>query len=75
MVIDQNNDSVTKPKLTIIIVKALSKYNDWSRVAAKQTNKETNKQIDRKLMEQKRYGELSKKLKMRRPVFCCYLNK
>ena len=34
--IDENEDYVTRSKLTII-VKTLSKYNDWSRVAAKQT--------------------------------------
>ena len=33
--IDENEDYVTRSKLTII-VKTLSKYNDWSRVAAKQ---------------------------------------
>ena len=42
--IDENNDCVTKSKLTIT-VKTLCKYNDRSRVAAKQ--KKTNKQTQR----------------------------
>ena len=49
--IDENNVCVTKSKLTTT-VKTLSKYNDWSRVAAKQTNrlrgKETDKYLGRK---------------------------
>ena len=40
--IDENNGFITKSKLTII-VKTLSKYNDWSRVEAKQTYSETQK--------------------------------
>ena len=39
--IDENNNCVTKSKLTII-VKKLSKYNDRSWVAAKKTLKLTN---------------------------------
>ena len=38
--IDKNNDFVIKSKLTLT-VKTLSKYNDRNRVAAKQTNKQT----------------------------------
>ena len=40
--IDENDDYVTTSKLTII-VKTFSKYNDRSTVAAKQTNKQTNR--------------------------------
>ena len=36
--IDENNDCIAKSKLTIT-VKTLSKYKEWSRVVAKQTNK------------------------------------
>ena len=43
--IDEYNDCATKSKLTIT-VKSLSKYNDRSRVAAKQINKQTKKQTD-----------------------------
>ena len=39
--IDKNNDFVIKSKLTLT-VKTLSKYNDRNRVAAKQTNKQTD---------------------------------
>ena len=39
--IDGNNDYDTKSKLTITL-KPISKYYDRSRVAAKQTNKQTN---------------------------------
>ena len=46
VMIDNNEDYVTKSKLTIA-VKALAKYNDKSRVAVKQTNKQTNKQTQR----------------------------
>ena len=45
VVIDNNEDYVTKSKLTIA-VKALAKYNDKSRVAVKQTNKQTNRLRD-----------------------------
>ena len=49
--IDKNNDFVIKSKLTLT-VKTLSKYNDRNRVAAEQTNKQTqtrrNWQIFRK---------------------------
>ena len=38
--IDENNNCVTKPKLTIT-VSLFSKYNERSRLAAKQTNKQT----------------------------------
>ena len=40
--INENDDYVTTSKLTIT-VKTLSKYNDRSTVAAKQTNKQTNR--------------------------------
>ena len=40
--IDENEDYVTKPKLTIT-VKTFSKYTDRKRVAAKQTNKRTQR--------------------------------
>ena len=43
VMIDKNNGCITKSKLTIT-VKTLSKYNDPSRVTARQTNKQTNKQ-------------------------------
>ena len=43
---DENKDYVTKSKLTIA-ANTLRKYIDWSRVAAKQTNKQTNKQTQR----------------------------
>ena len=43
--IDKNNGCITKSKLTIT-VKTLSKYNDPSRVTARQTNKQTNKQTN-----------------------------
>ena len=42
VMIDNNEDYVTKSKLTIA-VKALAKYNDKSRVAVKQTNKQTQR--------------------------------
>ena len=49
--IDQNKGCITKWKLAII-VKTLSKYNDRSRVAFKQTNilrdTETDKHLGRK---------------------------
>ena len=52
--IDENNDCVTKSKLTIT-VKTLCKYNDRSRVAAKQKKQtdrlkdtETDKHLSRK---------------------------
>ena len=52
VMIDENNDCVTKSKLTLT-VKTPSKYNDRRTVAAKQT-KQTNKRVtDRKLKEQK----------------------
>ena len=43
--IDKNKDCVTKSKLTTT-VKTSSKYNDWSRLTAKQTNKQTNRLRD-----------------------------
>ena len=43
--IDKNKDCVIKSKLTIT-VKTFSKYNDRSRLAAKQTNKQTNRLRD-----------------------------
>ena len=49
--IDENSGCITKSKLTIT-VKTLSKYNDRSKVAAKQTNRvrdtETDKYLGRK---------------------------
>ena len=42
MMIDENKDCVTKSKLTIT-VKTFNKYNGRSRIAAKQTDKETQK--------------------------------
>ena len=49
--IDENEDYVTKPKLEIT-VKAFTKYNDRSRIAAKQINRlrdtENSKHIGRK---------------------------
>ena len=39
---DKNNDCVTKSKLTETI-KTFSEYNDRSRVAAKQADKQTNR--------------------------------
>ena len=43
--IDENEDYVTRSKLTII-VKTLSKYNDWSRVAVKQRNMHTQRHLN-----------------------------
>ena len=40
--IDENNGCVKKSKL-IITAKTFNKYNDWSSVAAKQTDSETQK--------------------------------
>ena len=40
--IDENNGCVKKSKLTIT-AKTFSKYNDWSSVAAKQTDSQTQK--------------------------------
>ena len=40
--IDENNGCITKSKL-IVTVKTLNKYNDWNRVAAKQTIKHTKR--------------------------------
>ena len=45
--IEESKDYVTKSKLTIT-VKALSKYNNRSRVVVKQTNKENGKHLGRK---------------------------
>ena len=44
--IDKNKDCVTKSKLTIT-VKAFSKYNDRSRLAVKQTNKQADSEIQK----------------------------
>ena len=44
--IDNNEDYVTKSKLTIA-VKALAKYNGKSRVAVKQTNKQTDSETQK----------------------------
>ena len=66
--IDKNNNFVIKSKLTIT-VKTLSEYNDRSRVAAKQTNKQTNRlrhrnwqtfrQKNKKLYLHRRIGRLT----------------
>ena len=40
--IDENNGCITESKVTIT-VKTLSKQNDWSRAAAKQTNINTQR--------------------------------
>ena len=45
--IDENGNYVTKSKLTIT-VKTFSKYNDKSRVAAKQANKQTQRHTHKK---------------------------
>ena len=45
--IDENGNYVTKSKLTIT-VKTFSKYNDKSRVAAKQANKQTQRHSHKK---------------------------
>ena len=42
MLIDENKDYVTKSKLTVT-VKTPTEYNEGSRVAAKQTDSETQK--------------------------------
>ena len=42
MMIDENNDCITKLKLTIT-VKTLSKYNVRSNLVTKQINKQTNR--------------------------------
>ena len=44
--IDENNNCVTKSKLTIT-VKLFSKYNERSRLAAKRTNKQTNSETQK----------------------------
>ena len=46
--IDENKGYVAKSKLTIT-VKTLGKYNDRSRVAAKQTNRLRNTEVDKHL--------------------------
>ena len=46
--IDEINDCVTKSKLTTT-VKTISKYNDRSRVAAKQTNRLRDTESDKRL--------------------------
>ena len=46
VMIDNNEDYVTKSKLTIA-VKALAKYNDKSRAAVKQTNKQTDSETQK----------------------------
>ena len=51
--IDGNEDCVTKSKLSIT-VKKLSKYNDSSRVAAKQKNKQTQRHKNWKKFRQKK---------------------
>ena len=44
MIIDENKDYCFIKSKLVITVKILRKYNDRSRVVAKQTNKQTNKQ-------------------------------
>ena len=51
MLIDENKDYVTKSKLTVT-VKTPSEYNERSRIAAKQTDSETqktDKHLDREI--------------------------
>ena len=57
--IDKYKDCTTKSKLAIK-VKTVSKYNDRSRVAAKQTNKQTQKNRNRKtyLKNKKTYSQI-----------------
>ena len=43
MIIDENKDYCFIKSKLVITVKILRKYNDRSRVVAKQTNKQTNK--------------------------------
>ena len=86
MIIDENNGCVTKSKLTIT-VKTLSKYNDLSWVAAKQSDKHlgrkhtkeekdvlTNRRISR-LTVDTRTERVKQKMKNGAPyvlLFCCY---
>ena len=49
--INEINDRVAKSKLKIT-VKALSKTSDWSRVTAKQTNKQTQRHRNRQTFRQ-----------------------
>ena len=53
--IDENEDCVTKSKLTIT-VKTVSKYNERSRVAAKQANKQSQRQRNWRTFSQKKKG-------------------
>ena len=50
--IDENEDCVTESKL-IVTVKTFSKYNDRSRLAAKQTNKQTQRHRNWQTFRQK----------------------
>ena len=52
MMIDENEDYVTKPNFKIT-VKAFSKYNDRNRVAVKQTNKQTQRHRKQQTYRQK----------------------
>ena len=87
--IDENEDYVTKPKLTIT-VKTFSKYTDRKRVAAKQTNKRTQRnrkqQIYRHKNKKHTYKQTQKqtcsgqthtsrltKSEKLDLMFCCYL--
>lgn len=49
--IDENKNCVTRSKLAITL-KTLSTYNDWSRVAAKQTNRPKGTETDKRLGRQ-----------------------
>ena len=53
--IDENEDCVIKSKLTIT-VKTVSKYNERSRVAAKQANKQSQRQTNWRTFSQKKKG-------------------
>ena len=72
--IDENNGCITKSKL-IITVKTLTKYNDRSRVAAKQTNKHkkgkyilTNRRTSRLTVDTRRERErVKQKMKNEAP--------
>ena len=52
--IDENNNCVTKSKLTVT-VKLFSKYNERSRLAAKQTNNQTQRHRNWETFKQKTY--------------------
>ena len=84
--IDKNNNFVIKSKLTIT-VKTLSEYNDRSRVAAKQTNKQTQTQKLTNIQAEKqkviltqthkqtykrRHAQREKKQMKNEALCCCY---